>query len=166
MATLATELVPTPEYADDPAVRTVALTKIYGSGSNIVRALDDVTLDIARGRFTAIMGPSGSGKSTLMHCLAGLDSASDGQILLGDTDLTRAGDQELTRIRRDRIGFVFQAFNLLPQLTAVQNVTLPLELAGRPVDRGDDGITGLPAEAPPLPELLVESPAEGVEEDA
>jgi len=117
------------------AVRTIGLSKVYGQGDAAVRALDAVSVDIHAGRFTAIMGPSGSGKSTLMHCLAGLDAASDGQIMLGGTDLTKVTDRELTRVRRDRIGFVFQAFNLLPQLTAVQNITLPLELAGREVDK-------------------------------
>jgi putative ABC transport system ATP-binding protein len=134
MAILATELVPTPEYADDPAVRTVGLTKIYGSGSNIVRALDDVTLDIARGRFTAIMGPSGSGKSTLMHVVAGLDTATSGSVRIGDTELTGMSDKALTALRRDRIGFVFQQFNLLPTLTAAENIALPARLAGRKPD--------------------------------
>jgi putative ABC transport system ATP-binding protein len=134
MAILATELAPTPEYADDPAVRTVGLTKVYGSGSNIVRALDDVTLDIARGRFTAIMGPSGSGKSTLMHVVAGLDTATSGSVRIGDTELTGMSDKALTALRRDRIGFVFQQFNLLPTLTAAENIALPARLAGRKPD--------------------------------
>ena len=117
------------------AVRAVGLTKVYGSGGTAVRALDAVDVGFAAGQFTAIMGPSGSGKSTLMHCLAGLDSVTSGQVLLGDTDLTRMGDRELTLTRRDRLGFVFQAFNLLPTLDARANITLPLQLAGRSVDR-------------------------------
>ncbi|MDM7831782.1 ABC transporter ATP-binding protein [Cellulomonas edaphi] len=111
------------------------LSKVYGSGAASVRALDTVDVDFAAGAFTAIMGPSGSGKSTLMHLLAGLDSATGGRVLLGDTELTSLGDDALTDLRRDRIGFVFQSFNLLPMFTAEQNVLLPLELAGAPVDR-------------------------------
>ena len=99
-----------------------------------VRALDSVTADFGRGRFTAIMGPSGSGKSTLLHCLAGLDTLSTGQVFIGDTPLGSLDDRSLTRLRRDRIGFVFQAFNLLPTLTAAENITLPLALAGRRPD--------------------------------
>ncbi|MFE0589156.1 ABC transporter ATP-binding protein [Micromonospora echinospora] len=117
------------------AVAAVDVVKVYGRGETAVRALDGVSVGFGRGRFTAIMGPSGSGKSTLMHCLAGLDTATSGQVLLGGTDLTRQSDRVLTRVRRERIGFVFQSFNLLPQLTAEQNVTLPLDLAGRDVDR-------------------------------
>jgi putative ABC transport system ATP-binding protein len=116
------------------AVSAVDLVKVYGRGEAAVRALDGVTVGFGRAQFTAIMGPSGSGKSTLMHCLAGLDTATSGQVLLGGTDLTRLSDKALTRVRRDRIGFVFQSYNLLPQLTAQQNMTLPLDLAGRPVD--------------------------------
>ncbi|WP_229686511.1 ABC transporter ATP-binding protein [Longimycelium tulufanense] len=118
------------------AARTVDLAKVYGRGEAAVRALDGVTLDIHAGRFTAVMGPSGSGKSTLMHCLAGLDDATSGQVSLGGTELTGLSDRELTKLRRDRVGFVFQAFNLLPQLTAQENITLPLELAGRQPDSG------------------------------
>jgi putative ABC transport system ATP-binding protein len=117
------------------AVAAVDLVKVYGSGDTAVRALDGVTVGFTRAQFTAIMGPSGSGKSTLMHCLAGLDTATSGQALLGGTDLTRQSDRVLTKVRRERIGFVFQSFNLLPQLTAEQNILLPLELAGRKVDR-------------------------------
>ncbi|HLT10880.1 MAG TPA: ABC transporter ATP-binding protein [Micromonosporaceae bacterium] len=117
------------------AVSAVDLVKVYGRGATAVRALDGVTVDFARAAFTAIMGPSGSGKSTLMHCLAGLDTATSGQVRLGGTDLTRLSDKVLTRVRRDRIGFVFQSFNLLPQLTAAQNIVLPLDLAGRDADR-------------------------------
>ncbi|WP_438862078.1 ABC transporter ATP-binding protein [Paractinoplanes aksuensis] len=116
------------------AVAAVDLVKVYGSGDTAVRALDGVTVGFARAQFTAIMGPSGSGKSTLMHCLAGLDTATSGQALLGGTDLTKQSDKVLTKVRRERIGFVFQAFNLLPQLTAAQNIMLPLELSGRRPD--------------------------------
>jgi putative ABC transport system ATP-binding protein len=118
------------------AVAAVDLVKVYGSGDTAVRALDGVTVGFDRAQFTAIMGPSGSGKSTLMHCLAGLDTATSGQALLGGTDLTVQPDRVLTRVRRERIGFVFQSFNLLPQLTAAQNITLPLDLAGRKAERG------------------------------
>ncbi|WP_406002173.1 ABC transporter ATP-binding protein [Streptomyces sp. NBC_00829] len=117
------------------AARARALTKAYGTGETAVRALDCVDVDILRGRFTAVMGPSGSGKSTLMHCLAGLDTVSAGQVWLGDTEITGLKDRELTRLRRDRIGFMFQAFNLLPTLTAAENITLPMDIAGRKPDR-------------------------------
>lgn len=120
------------------AIRTVGLIKVYGSGATAVRALDGVDLAVDRGSFTAIMGPSGSGKSTLMHCLAGLDGPTAGQVLLGSgsgtVDLGQLTDRALTTVRRDRFGFVFQAFNLLPTLTAEQNILLPLELAGRRPD--------------------------------
>jgi putative ABC transport system ATP-binding protein len=126
------------------AVAAVDLVKVYGSGDTAVRALDGVTVGFARAAFTAIMGPSGSGKSTLMHCLAGLDTATSGQALLGGTDLTVQPDRVLTKVRRDRIGFVFQSFNLLPQLTAAQNITLPLDLAGRRAEAGlFDHLTGV-----------------------
>ena len=118
-----------------PAARARALTKTYGSGANAVHALRGVDLDVAAGRFTAIMGPSGSGKSTLMHCLAGLDAATAGEVVVAGTTLTGMDDTALTLFRREHIGFVFQAFNLLPMLTASQNILLPLELAGRSVDR-------------------------------
>ncbi|MGI5505749.1 ABC transporter ATP-binding protein [Lentzea sp. CA-135723] len=111
------------------------LVKVYGSGDTAVRALDGVTVGFRPAAFSAIMGPSGSGKSTLMHCLAGLDTATSGAALLGGKDLTRLSDTALTKVRRDRVGFVFQSFNLLPALTARQNVLLPLTLAGRPVDQ-------------------------------
>ncbi|WP_369381221.1 ABC transporter ATP-binding protein [Streptomyces sp. cg36] len=117
------------------AARARALTKAYGTGETAVLALDSVDVDIARGRFTAVMGPSGSGKSTLMHCLAGLDTVSAGQVWLGDTEITGLKERELTRLRRDRIGFMFQAFNLLPTLTAAENITLPMDIAGRAPDR-------------------------------
>ncbi|MFI8889343.1 ABC transporter ATP-binding protein [Streptomyces paradoxus] len=113
------------------AVRLRSVTRSYGTGDNAVTALDQVSLDIPRGTFTAVMGPSGSGKSTLLQCTAGLDRPTGGQVFLGETDLTRLSEKKLTLLRRRRIGFVFQAFNLLPALTAEQNVGLPLRLAGR-----------------------------------
>ncbi|WP_433658678.1 ABC transporter ATP-binding protein [Nocardia sp. CA-128927] len=119
----------------DVAARAIDLTKVYGSGDTQVRALDGVSAEFAKGEFTAIMGPSGSGKSTLMHCLAGLDSASTGTVRIGDTDLAGLSDKQMTRLRRDRIGFVFQAFNLVPTLTALENITLPLDIAGRKPDQ-------------------------------
>ena len=116
------------------AARTVGLTKTFGTKGAGVTALDAVDVAVEAGRFTAIMGPSGSGKSTLMHCLAGLETPTSGQVLVGDTDLTRLPDKALTLLRRERIGFVFQSFNLLPMLTARQNILLPLTLAGRSVE--------------------------------
>jgi putative ABC transport system ATP-binding protein len=116
------------------AARALHATKIYGSGDTEVRALDDVTIDFDAGRFTAIMGPSGSGKSTLMHCVAGLDNLTNGQVFIGDTDLTTLGDKDLTQVRRDKVGFVFQSFNLIPTLNASENITLPIDLAGRKAD--------------------------------
>ena len=116
------------------AVAAVDLVKVYGSGDTAVHALDGVTAAFAAGEFTAIMGPSGSGKSTLMHCLAGLDTVTSGSARIGGTELAGLGDRALTRLRRDRVGFVFQSFNLLPTLTAEQNIRLPLELAGRAPD--------------------------------
>ena len=118
-----------------PAARAVGLTKIYGEGGTRVVALDDVSVELGRGQFTAIMGPSGSGKSTLMHCLAGLDSVTEGKVYVGDTDLTTLSDKDLTMLRRDRVGFVFQSFNLVPTLTALENIRLPLDLAGRSPDK-------------------------------
>jgi putative ABC transport system ATP-binding protein len=117
------------------AVRVADLVKVYGAGEAAVRALDGISVEFESGRFTAIMGPSGSGKSTLMHCAAGLDTVTSGAVFLGDTRLTGLSDKALTRLRRDRVGFVFQSFNLLPTLTAAQNIRLPLELAGRRPDR-------------------------------
>ncbi|MCU1353694.1 MAG: hypothetical protein JWM05_2903 [Acidimicrobiales bacterium] len=110
--------------------RAVDATKVYGSGETEVVALDHVTVEFPAGRYTAIMGPSGSGKSTLMHCLAGLDSLTSGQVLLGEVDLGTLSDKQLTLLRRERIGFVFQSFNLVPTLTAIENITLPMDLAG------------------------------------
>ena len=123
-----------PAPVSSAAVRATGLTKVYGSGEARVVALAGVDVTFDRGGFTAIMGPSGSGKSTLMHCLAGLDSATAGHVFLGDTELTGLRDDELTRLRRDRIGFVFQAFNLLPVLDARENIVLPMQLAGRRPD--------------------------------
>ncbi len=119
----------------ESTARAVHLSKVYGDGDTRVVALDDVSVSLATGRFTAIMGPSGSGKSTLMHCLAGLDSATSGEVFIGDTDLTRLKDKDLTRLRRDQVGFIFQAFNLLPTLTALENITLPMDIAGRRPDQ-------------------------------
>ena len=110
-------------------------TKVYGSGEALVRALDDVTVEFPSGRFTAIMGPSGSGKSTLMHCLAGLDTLSSGSVSIGNADLSKLNDRQLTQLRRDHVGFIFQSFNLVPTLTALENITLPSALAGRKPDR-------------------------------
>jgi putative ABC transport system ATP-binding protein len=110
------------------------VTKAYGAGDAQVLALDDVSVDIGTGRFTAIMGPSGSGKSTLLHVLAGLDRPTSGEIRIGDTDITTMNDRQLTLLRRDKIGFIFQSFNLLPTLTAAENIALPLRIAGRKAD--------------------------------
>ena len=118
-----------------PAARVVGLTKTYGTGDTRITALDEVTLDIAAGEFTAVMGPSGSGKSTLLHCCAALDTADAGSVYIGDQDLTRLKDKALTRLRRDQIGFVFQSYNLVPTLTAQENIVLPLAIAGRKPDK-------------------------------
>jgi putative ABC transport system ATP-binding protein len=118
------------------AARAVEATKVYGSGPTAVVALDEVSVDLEAGRFTAVMGPSGSGKSTLMHCVAGLDTLTEGRVYVGDVDLGTLSDKELTLLRRDRIGFVFQAFNLVPTLTARENIVLPDRLAGRRPDPG------------------------------
>ncbi|MFC5148123.1 ABC transporter ATP-binding protein [Streptomyces aureoversilis] len=117
------------------AARATGLTKVYGQGETQVVALDAVSVEFRQAEFTAIMGPSGSGKSTLMHCMAGLDSVSGGSATIGDTELTTLNDKKLTRLRRDKIGFIFQAFNLLPTLTALENITLPMDIAGRKPDR-------------------------------
>ena len=112
------------------AASAEAAVKVYGRGENAVRALDGLSVDFERGRFTAIMGPSGSGKSTLMHCVAGLDDLTAGRVMVGERDLSELSDRELTRLRRDAIGFVFQSYNLLPTLPALENITLPIALAG------------------------------------
>ena len=119
---------------DDPVVSARNLTKVYGRGSGAVTALDSVNVDIARARFTAIMGPSGSGKSTLMHCLAGLDSITSGEIMLDGDMVSSMNQRRLTRLRRERIGFIFQSFNLVPTLTAAENITLPLDIARKKVN--------------------------------
>jgi putative ABC transport system ATP-binding protein len=121
--------------ATTAAARAEGLTKRYGRGDATVTALDDVSVAFERGRFTAIMGPSGSGKSTLLHCLAGLDTPSNGRVFVGEVDLTTLSEKALTQLRRDKVGFVFQAFNLVPTLTAAENITLPLDIAGRKVER-------------------------------
>jgi putative ABC transport system ATP-binding protein len=117
------------------AARALDATKIYGAGSTAVRALDDVTVEFVEGQFTAIMGPSGSGKSTLMHCLAGLDTLTSGRVFLAGVDLSTLDDRALTLLRRDRVGFVFQAFNLIPTLSALENIVLPAALAGTKPDQ-------------------------------
>jgi putative ABC transport system ATP-binding protein len=112
------------------AAGAINASKIYGKDDSEVRALDDVTVDFALGQFTAIMGPSGSGKSTLMHCLAGLDALTSGRVLIGDTDLAQLDDKQLTSLRREKVGFIFQAYNLIPTLSALENITLPMDLGG------------------------------------
>ena len=139
------------------AARTVEATKVYGVGQAEVRALDGVTVDFATGRFTAIMGPSGSGKSTLLHCIAGLDTLTSGRAFIGDADLSTLNDHDLTILRRDRIGFVFQAYNLIPTLSAIENVTLPLRLAGR---KGDEEWIGSVVTTMGLSDRLQHRPAE------
>ena len=119
-----------------PAARCEGLRKVYGAGETEVVALDSLTVEFPVGQFTAIMGPSGSGKSTLMHLMAGLDTATAGRSWIGDTELTSLGDKGLTTLRRDKIGFIFQAFNLVPTLTALENITLPMDIAGRRPDKG------------------------------
>ncbi|WP_330458254.1 ABC transporter ATP-binding protein [Streptomyces sp. NBC_00820] len=117
------------------AARATELSKIYGQGETRVVALDQVSVDFRQAEFTAIMGPSGSGKSTLMHCVAGLDTFSSGSVRIGETELGSLKDKQLTKLRRDKIGFIFQAFNLLPTLTALENITLPMDIAGRKPDK-------------------------------
>jgi putative ABC transport system ATP-binding protein len=120
--------------AREAAARAVGATKIYGQGDAQVRAIDSIDVEFPSEAFTAIMGPSGSGKSTLMHCMAGLDSLTDGQAFLGDIELSRLNEKRRTRVRRDYVGFIFQSFNLVPTLTARENITLPFQIAGRDVD--------------------------------
>ncbi|MBV9594296.1 MAG: ABC transporter ATP-binding protein [Actinobacteria bacterium] len=122
-------------YAPDVAARAVNVVKIYGAGETGVRALAGVSGEFRRAEFTAIMGPSGSGKSTLMHCLAGLDSVTSGSVSIGGTELAGLSDKKMTALRRDRVGFVFQSFNLIPTLTAIENITLPISIASRRPDR-------------------------------
>jgi putative ABC transport system ATP-binding protein len=128
--------VPAARGTGAPAARAVVATKTYGRGEAEVRALDGVTVDFDTGQFTAIMGPSGSGKSTLMHTLAGLDDLTSGAVFIGDTDLSVLNDKALTKLRRDRVGFIFQSFNLIPTLDVVENILLPTGLAGRTADWG------------------------------
>ncbi len=116
------------------AARASSATKIYGKGDTLVTALDNVDISFEAGKFSAIMGPSGSGKSTLMHCMAGLDNLSSGKVFIGDTDLTVLSEKELTLLRRSNIGFIFQSFNLVPTLNALENITLPIDLSGNKVD--------------------------------
>jgi putative ABC transport system ATP-binding protein len=117
------------------AARAFDAVKVYGEGGAAVRALDGITVEFAAGRYTAIMGPSGSGKSTLLHCMAGLDRLTEGKVFIGDVDLSTLDEKRLTILRRDKVGFVFQAYNLVPTLTASENITLPLDIAGRKPDR-------------------------------
>jgi len=124
-----------PDTEQRVAARAHQLTKLYGRGDAEVTALDGITTEFAESEFTAIMGPSGSGKSTLLHCMAGLDSPTSGQVFIGDTDITSLSEKKLTQLRRDRIGFVFQAYNLVPTLTAAENITLPMDIAGRDPDQ-------------------------------
>jgi putative ABC transport system ATP-binding protein len=131
VAPVTTTLPPTKTVA----ARAVDASKIYGTGDTAVRALDAINVEFPRSEYTAIMGPSGSGKSTLLHCLAGLDSLTSGHVYLGDVDLSTLSDKEVTRVRRDRVGFVFQTFNLIPTLTALENITLPVSLAGNKPDK-------------------------------
>ena len=128
------EMAP-PDARTAVAARAVGLSKVYGEGDAAVRALDNVSVDFERARYTAIMGPSGSGKSTLLHCMAGLDTPTSGQVFIGDVDLTILSEKALTLLRRRSIGFVFQAYNLVPTLTAAENITLPLDIAGEKPDR-------------------------------
>ncbi|MEI7622054.1 MAG: ABC transporter ATP-binding protein [Actinomycetes bacterium] len=131
---MTTTTTPSPA-ATTTAAHTENVSKVYGAGDTLVTALDNVSVSFERSKFTAIMGPSGSGKSTLMHCVAGLDTINSGRIFIGDVDLSGLNDKQLTRLRRDTIGFVFQAFNLVPTLTALENITLPMDLAGRAPDQ-------------------------------
>ncbi|WP_328494526.1 ABC transporter ATP-binding protein [Streptomyces sp. NBC_00414] len=126
---------PLAERTTTVAARATELSKVYGQGETQVVALDRVSVDFRQAEFTAIMGPSGSGKSTLMHCVAGLDSFSSGSVRIGETELGSLKDKQLTKLRRDKIGFIFQAFNLLPTLTGLENITLPMDIAGRKPDK-------------------------------
>jgi putative ABC transport system ATP-binding protein len=131
MSTTSTPLAP-PSLV---AAASIDAVKIYGKGESEVRALDGVTVQFAKGVYSAIMGPSGSGKSTLMHCVAGLDTLTSGRVLIGDTDLSTLSERQLTQLRRDKVGFIFQAYNLVPTLNALENITLPMDLAGRKPDK-------------------------------
>ncbi|HEX5951450.1 MAG TPA: ABC transporter ATP-binding protein [Actinomycetota bacterium] len=151
----ASEIQPT--ATTTAAARAEGLTKIYGEGDAAVRALDDVSVAFEAGRFTAIMGPSGSGKSTLLHCMAGLDTPTQGRVLIGDVDLTTLSERELTLLRREKVGFVFQTFNLVPTLTAAENITLPIDIAG---DRADQAWFDQVTEAVGLRDRLHHRPSQ------
>jgi len=144
----------------ETAVSAHNLSKHYGSGASIVRALDGVDVEFGRGQFTAIMGPSGSGKSTLMHLLAGLDSATSGQAFVGETEVTSLNDDQLTKLRRDRVGFVFQSFNLLPMFTAEQNILLPLTLANKKITAEDKTWLATLAQTLGIADRLAHKPSE------
>ncbi|QKW05198.1 ABC transporter ATP-binding protein [Streptomyces sp. NA04227] len=150
----------TSETATRTAARVVDAVKVYGAGDTEVRALDGVSVGFPAGRFTAIMGPSGSGKSTLMHCAAGLDTLSSGAAFIGGTELSALDDRRLTLLRRDRIGFVFQAFNLVPTLTVAENITLPMDLAGRRSEAADREWTQTLIDVVGLRDRLHHRPAE------
>ncbi|MEV5978603.1 ABC transporter ATP-binding protein [Streptomyces sp. NPDC052114] len=154
---MSTATGPTTRTARTAAARVTDAVKVYGTGSTAVRALDGVSVGFPAGRFTAIMGPSGSGKSTLMHCAAGLDTLTSGAAFIGDTDLGALDDRRLTLLRRDRVGFVFQAFNLVPTLTVAENITLPMDLAGV---RGDRAWTDALVDVVGLRDRLHHRPAE------
>ncbi len=130
---MANVVIPATGAAHKAAARTEDAVKVYGKGQTEVRVPNGVTVEFIKGRYTAIMGPSGSGKSTLLHCVAGLDALTSGRAFVGEADLSTLDDQRLTKLRRDRVGFVFQSFNLVPAITAAENITLPLLLAGRKV---------------------------------
>ncbi|MCI0688458.1 MAG: ABC transporter ATP-binding protein [Sporichthyaceae bacterium] len=136
MTTTTTDYASPQAPTNGVAARADQLTKVFGEKDTRVVALDAVTVDFHRGQLTAIMGPSGSGKSTLMHCMAALDSVTDGQVYIGDVELTRLDEKRLTRLRRDKVGFIFQAYNLVPTLTALENITLPMDIAGRKPNQG------------------------------
>jgi putative ABC transport system ATP-binding protein len=133
-STTMTEEAVTEKATSDAVIEAKELTRRYGEGDTAVDALRGCSIDVRRGELTAVMGPSGSGKSTLMHILAGLDRPTSGSVAIDGTDITKLGDNDLTKLRREHIGFIFQFFNLLPMLTAEENITLPLELAGRKVE--------------------------------
>ena len=139
------------------AARAIGASKVYGKGDTEVRALDSIDVEFGQAQYTAIMGPSGSGKSTLLHCIAGLDRLTSGQVFLGDIDISALSEKQLTQVRRDRIGFVFQAYNLIPTLTALENITLPSSLAGR---KPDDAWLNQVIDAVRLRDRLTHRPAE------
>jgi putative ABC transport system ATP-binding protein len=134
-SSFSTQTTASPTVVGTAAASARGATKVYGMGDTEVTALDNVDVDFAAGHFTAIMGPSGSGKSTLMHCMAGLDRLDSGSAMIGDTNVATASERQLTQLRRDRLGFIFQAFNLVPTLSAIENIELPMDLAGRKPDR-------------------------------